>query len=159
MYIYQTCGVGARTMRISRKVAVATSNACFLQQQNGHAAPTDICARPRIVSDIYGLHRTLYPCPRCPPRSQWLCRTHPSPLICTTLRTSSPRQSQRRKRWTRKTTRRKEERRYVLTTQSPYLNTIATKERRNTLLTKTKRRIRDPRQHHLPPTRHLMVPR
>ena len=80
-----------------------------LQHPSGHAAPTDICARPRIIGDIKDIHRAIYPCSRRPPRGQWHLGTRPGPLLRKTFSASGPRTSQRSKRWPWKTVRSQEE--------------------------------------------------
>ena len=88
-----------------------------LQHQSGHAAPTNICACPRIVSDIDDVHCPIYPCSRCPPRSQWHLGPYPGPLLRKTFSASGPRTSQRSKRRAWKTVRSQEEWRCVSSTR------------------------------------------
>jgi hypothetical protein len=136
-----------------------------LQRQSRHAAPTNTCTRPRIDSDIYDFHRTLHPRPRCPPRGQWHRRTRPSPFLRKTLCASSPRTSQRRERWAWKAVGSEEEWRYVFIYSTIPLppHSVTTRDGecngRQWLTIQLYRRVRNPRQHHLPPTRHRMVPR
>ena len=137
--------------RASRKVAEQLQPTT-LPHKSGHSAPTNTCARTRIDSDINGLHRSLYSCSRCPPRSQCHLhlRPHPSPFFRPAFSSSSSRTSQWSKGWTRKASRSEEERGYI---------SLPPNEPKGPIANHNGRRICDTRKHYLPPARHLVVPR
>lgn len=120
--------------------------------QSSHAAPTDICARPRSLTVA---SRSLPTRSRRPPPRQWLRRSHSfaGTLLRKTCDASGPGTSQRCERRTGKAIGCEESWWYVLPLSSPRMRGTSEANR------PAGRGIRDPRKHHLPPTRHRVVPR